>query len=63
MNVGIYLAASLLLQSSVAALHCWRKPNLLWNPSTSLLDVSAFKGAFLLAIVLGFVGGTTVYGL
>jgi len=62
LNVKIYLASTLLLLSSVAALLRWRKPNLLWNPSTRLFYVSAFVGAFLLAFVLGFVGGSIVYG-
>ena len=62
LNVKIYLAVSLLLLSSVAALLRWHRPNLLWSPSSRLLYVSAFVGAFLLATVLGFVGGSIVYG-
>lgn len=62
LNVKIYLAVTLLLLSSIAALLRWRKPDLLWSPSSRLLYVSAFVGAFLLATVLGFVGGAIVYG-
>ena len=62
LNLKIYLAASLLLLSTITAISRWRKPNLLWNPSTRILYLSAFAGAFLLAAVLGFVGGSIVYG-
>ena len=62
LNVKIYLAVSLLLLSTVAVIARWRKPDLLWNPSTRILYLSAFAGAFLLATVLGFVGGSIVYG-
>jgi uncharacterized membrane protein len=62
LNVKIFLASSLLLLASIATLARWRKPDLLWNPSTRLLYLSAFLGAFLLATVLGFIGGTIVYG-
>ena len=62
LNVKIYLAVSLLLLSTVTVIGRWRKPDLLWNPSTRILYLSAFAGAFLLATVLGFVGGSIVYG-
>jgi uncharacterized membrane protein len=62
LNVKIFLATSLLLLASIATLARWQKPDLLWNPSTRLLYLSAFLGAFLLATVLGFIGGTIVYG-
>jgi uncharacterized membrane protein len=62
LNVKIYLGISLLLLSTVTAIGRWRKPDLLWNPSTRILYLSAFAGAFLLATVLGFVGGSIVYG-
>ena len=62
LNVKIFLAVSLLLLSSAAALARWRRPDLLWSPSTRILYASAFVGASLLAIVLGFVGGSIVYG-
>jgi uncharacterized membrane protein len=62
LNIKIFLAASLLLLSSAAALARWRNPDLLWSPSTRILYTSAFVGAALLATVLGFVGGSIVYG-
>ena len=62
LNVKIYLAVSLLLLSTVAVIGRWRMPKLLWNPSTRILYLSAFAGTFLLATVLGFVGGSIVYG-
>ena len=62
LNLKIYLGVSLLLLSSVAAIARWRKPLLLWNPATRILYLSAYVGAFLLATVLGFVGGSIVYG-
>lgn len=62
LNIKIFLAASLLLLSSAATLARWRNPDLLWSPSTRILYTSAFVGAALLATVLGFVGGSIVYG-
>ena len=62
LNVKIYLAVTLLLLSTVTVIARWRYPDLLWNPSTRVLYLSAFAGAFLLATVLGFVGGSIVYG-
>lgn len=62
LNMKIFLAASLLLLSSAATLLRWRNPDLLWSPSTRILYTSAFVGAALLATVLGFVGGSIVYG-
>ena len=62
LNVKIFLAVSLLLLTSAAALGRWRNPDLLWSPSTRILYTSAFVGAALLATVLGFVGGSIVYG-
>ena len=62
LNVKIFLGVSLLLLTTVTAFLRWRNPGLLWNPSTKILYASAFVGAFLLATVLGFVGGSIVYG-
>ena len=62
LNLKIYLGVSLLLLSAVSAIVRWRRPDLLWNPSTRILYVAAYVGAFLLATVLGFVGGSIVYG-
>jgi uncharacterized membrane protein len=62
LNVKVFLAVSLLLLTTVATFGRWRRPSLLWHPSTRILYVSAFVAAFLLATVLGFVGGSIVYG-
>ena len=62
LNLKIYLGVSLLLLSAVSAIARWRKPGLLWNPATRILYVAAYVVAFLLATVLGFVGGSIVYG-
>lgn len=62
LNLKVFLAISLLLLTTAASLARWRKPGLLWTPSTRILYISAFVGAFLLAAVLGFVGGSIVYG-
>lgn len=62
LNIKVFLAVSLLLLTTVTAFGRWRNPDLLWHPSTRILYVSAFVGAFLLATVLGFVGGSIVYG-
>jgi len=62
LNAKIFLASSLLLLASVAAIARLRRHDLLWNPSTRILYLAAFLGAALLATVLGFVGGSIVYG-
>lgn len=62
LNLKIFLGVSLLLLSTASTIARWRKPGLLWNPATRILYVAAYVGAFLLATVLGFVGGTIVYG-
>lgn len=62
LNVKIFLASSLLLLASIAAVARLRRHDLLWNPSTRVLYLAAFLGAALLATVLGFVGGSIVYG-
>jgi uncharacterized membrane protein len=62
LNIKVFLAVSLLLLATGTALSRWRNPDLLWNPSTRVLYVSAFVGSFLLVTVLGFVGGIIVYG-
>lgn len=61
-NVKIFLGISLLLLASVTALARYRSTELLWNPSSRILYVSAYVGGFLLATVLGFVGGVILYG-
>jgi uncharacterized membrane protein len=61
-DVKIFLGISLLVLASVTALARRRYPGLFWNPSTRTLYVAAYAGCFLLAAVLGFVGGAILYG-
>ena len=62
LNIKIFLASSLLLLASITAVARLRRHDLLWNPSTRILYLTAFLGAALLATVLGFVGGSIVFG-
>ena len=61
-HAKIFLGSSLLLLASVTALARYRKSELLWHPSSRILYVSAYVGGFLLATVLGFIGGVILYG-
>ena len=58
----IFLGVSLLLLASVTTLARRRRLELWWNPSTRILYVAAYVGCFLLAAVLGFIGGSILYG-
>jgi uncharacterized membrane protein len=58
----IFLGISLLLLAAVTAWARRRNPDLLWNPATRLLYLAANVGCFLLAAVLGFLGGSILYG-
>lgn len=62
LNLKIFLGVSLFLLATVMSFARWRKPDLPWNPSTRIIYAAGFVGAFLLATVLGFVGGSIVYG-
>lgn len=59
----IFLAVTLLAITSITAVSRWRKPGLLWTPSTTLLYIGAFGASFLLAVTLGFMGGVILYGI
>lgn len=61
-DIKIFLGISLLVLASVTALARRRYPELFWNPSTRTLYVAAYAGCFLLALVVGFVGGAILYG-
>jgi uncharacterized membrane protein len=61
-NAKIFLAISLFVLTTVIAVSRWRQPELLWRPSTMVLYVLAFIGSFILAAVLGFLGGIILYG-
>ena len=62
LEVKIFVGVSLLVLTTLTAFGRWRNPGLLWNPSTRWLYTSAHVGSFLLAVVLGFVGGAIIYG-
>ncbi len=61
-NLKIFLAITLLILTTATATIRWRKPEVLWNPATMVFYVSAFAASFLLAAVLGFIGGVILYG-
>jgi uncharacterized membrane protein len=61
-NAKIFLALSLFVLTTITAIVRRRRPEVLWNPSTVVLYVSAFVGSFALAAALGFLGGVILYG-
>jgi uncharacterized membrane protein len=61
--VKIFLAITLLLLTTATAVSRWRKRELLWNPTTTVLYLAAFAGSFGLALTLGFIGGVILYGI
>lgn len=61
-NVKIFLGVSLFILTTVAAVSRWRQKEVLWQPKTMILYLAAFGGSFLLATVLGFLGGIISYG-
>ena len=61
--VKIVLGTTLLLLTTATAVIRWRKRELLWTPSTTVLYMGAFAVSFGLAITLGFIGGVILYGI
>lgn len=61
-SAKIFLAISLFVLTTITAISRRRKPEILWDPSTMVLYVSAFVGSFALAAALGFLGGVILYG-
>lgn len=61
--VKIFLGITLFLLTSVMAITRWRKREVLWKPTTTMLYLAGFAGSFLLAITLGFLGGVILYGI
>ena len=61
-NVKVYLAVTLFLLTTVTAISRWRKEEILWQPSTTILYLAAFVVSFALAATLGFLGGVILYG-
>lgn len=62
-TVKIFLGITLFLLTTVISLTRWRKPEVLWTPTTTVLYLAGFTGSFLLAITLGFIGGVILYGI
>ncbi|MBN1303728.1 MAG: hypothetical protein JXA13_04770 [Anaerolineales bacterium] len=63
-NTGskIILASILLVITSTTALVRWRKQDLFEQSPGKILYVSAYIVSFILALVLGFLGGVILYG-
>ena len=61
-NVKLFLAVSLFVLTTVTVVGRWRKHGILWSPSTRVLYLAGFVGSFALAAVLGFLGGSILYG-
>jgi uncharacterized membrane protein len=61
-SAKIFLAITLFLLTSAIVISRWRKADIVWQPSTTVLYVSAFIGSFAIASVLGFLGGAILYG-
>ena len=59
----IVLGITLFLLTTVTAVVRWRKREVLWTPSTTVLYLAAFAASFGLAITLGFIGGVILYGM
>jgi uncharacterized membrane protein len=62
-SVKIVLGITLFLLTTVTAVARWRRRELLWTPSTTVLYLAAYAGSFGLAITLGFIGGVILYGI
>lgn len=58
-----FLATTLFVLTAGMAVARVRREEVLWSPSTMVLWVSGFAGAFLLCLTLGFLGAVILYGL
>ncbi|NJN96551.1 MAG: hypothetical protein HC875_21815 [Anaerolineales bacterium] len=61
-NAKIFLAISLFVLTTAITVARWRQPEVLWRPATMVLYVAGFAASFILASVLGFLGGIILYG-
>jgi uncharacterized membrane protein len=61
--VKIFLGITLFVLTTVIAVTRWRRREVLWNPTTTVLYLAGFAASFLLAITLGFIGGVILYGI
>jgi uncharacterized membrane protein len=62
-TVKIFLGTTLFLLTAIIAATRWRKREVLWNPTTTVLYLTGFAASFFLAITLGFLGGVILYGI
>lgn len=62
-NLKIFLAITLFILTTGIVIARWRQPEMLWKPSTMVVYLAAFAASFLIAAVLGFVGGVILYGI
>jgi uncharacterized membrane protein len=60
--VKISLAIILFIISAAVSIWRWKKPDLFTTPSTRWIYSGAYLVCFLLAMVVGFLGGVIVYG-
>ncbi|HZY41085.1 MAG TPA: DUF2231 domain-containing protein [Anaerolineae bacterium] len=61
--VKIVLGITLFILTTVTAISRWRRRELLWTPTTTVMYLAAFAGSFGLAMTLGFIGGVILYGI
>ena len=61
--VKIFLGITLFVLTTVIAVTRWRRREVLWNPTTTVLYLAGFAASFALAITLGFIGGVILYGI
>ena len=61
--VKIFLGITLLVLTTTLAVTRWRRREVLWNPTTTVLYLAGFAISFLLAITLAFIGGVILYGI
>lgn len=61
-EVKIFLAVTLFILAALTVIARWRQTDIAWQPSTMILYLAAFSVNFLLASVLGFLGGVILYG-
>ena len=62
-SVKVFLGITLFLVTTAIAATRWRKREVLWSPTTTVLYLAGFAASFILAITLGFLGGVILYGI
>ncbi|RME76896.1 MAG: hypothetical protein D6784_04875 [Chloroflexi bacterium] len=61
-GVKLFLAASLFVLTLVLVVSRWRRSEIVWTPATMVLYLAGYGLSFVLASVLGFLGGVILYG-